>query len=268
VLALALDRMISRSAGAAAPAQSVPVSRQQPAGGSATPESKTRPSAPPVRDVIDDYVHDARSALFILTEVTHAMAELPCGADKAEFRGLARVIRERTADLDEQCNMLVTCGQLANGDVRLQNEKASIRQILRDVAGYAHRSVRRRGGKLDFKLSRGLPCIVCDIDFIHTALCCVITTILAGIGHGYTIRVRTGAVRSNDRRWVRLTITAIPSCNGGADQAQTNASISTQLVDYTKYRLAESLIGLCGGTITVKARSTSIVTTICLPTAE
>ena len=219
------------------------------------------------REIAEDVAHDARTLLFVITEITHALAAESADATGREHRDLARMIRDRTADLIGICDMLVTGIDLCESPLMPQAERTSVDRMLEEVAPDVRRYLRRKCGTLNLKLRRGLPDIVCDPELLRVALLCLFLSVAGGVGHQPTLQIRADACRMGAGNGVRLALTA--RCPLQEQLAgRMSAAISEQIALSVKYRLAERLTWICGGRICISGRPQALVATMLIPSAE
>lgn len=283
LLLLALDRVID---GAAVPADLAAAPRPVPAASGwawdAAPANML-PLAPDATDhdgpvasavalptqaeLVDEFSHDARSLLFVIAEMTYAMTAETCGS--LEHQDLARVIRDRTAELAGLCDMLLTGTRFAQGGLTPIFEPVAVRHLLRDVLLQVRRWVRRRKGIINVKLRKGLPNVRCDLELMRTAVVSLLSGILQATGNGNVIQIRSGTCRLRSGSGVRLSLSVSSGlASWQSREVRVPGWQTDQIVSSAKFRLADHLAQACGARICISGRPTALVVTLLLPAAE
>lgn len=231
-------------------------------------QSCEAPSQLNPRSIAEDVAHDARSLLFVITEITHAMMAESQHAPDADHVELARLIRDRTADLIGLCDMLVTGVDLCERPLLPQAERVSMERLLREVVPDIRRHMRRKNGTLNLKLRRDLPDIVCDVELMRITILSLFLSIASSAGQETLLRVRAGACRLGAGRGVRLTLAAHCRAQDRPRTEPWHASLSERIAASAKYQLAERLSWTCGGRLCISGRPQALVATLIIPSPE
>jgi CheY-like chemotaxis protein len=223
-------------------------------------------------DLVDDVTHDARSTLFVISELTSLVCDGLGGDEHTEQRRLLRVVRDRTAELRQLFDMLLTGAKVQADLIRNSPEQIPLAEFLRLVVSDCRRHASRKNCTLEISSDRELAALGGDVELARISLLSLFAHVVHAAEHESEIRLRVGMATHRGRPAARFLLEArsrlelTPDAESDLEWDQTRRAL--QLGSGPKLALAAVLAQLNGGRISIEGDRRQMSAELLVPMAE
>lgn len=223
-------------------------------------------------DLVDDVTHDARSTLFVISELTSLACDGLGGDEHTEQRRLLRVVRDRTAELRQLFDMLLTGAKVQADLIRNCPEQIPLSEFLRLVVSDCKRYAGRKNCALEVSADRDLSSLSGDVELARISLLSLFAHVVHAAEHESEIELRVGAATHRGRPAARFVLEArsrlelTPSDESELEWEQTRRALP--LGSGPKLALAAVLAQLNGGRISIEGDRRRMSAELLVPLVE
>lgn len=223
-------------------------------------------------DLVDDVTHDARSTVFVISELTSLVCDGLAGDQHTEQRRLLRVVRDRTAELRQLFDMLLTGAKVQADLIRNAPEEIPLPDFLRLVVSDCKRLANRKNCTLEFSSDRDIEVLGGDVELARISLLSLFAHVVHAAEHESQIQLRVCAATHDGRPAARFLLEARSRLEltqtTEADLKWERTRRAHQLGNGPKLALAAQLARLNGGRISIEGDRGRMTAELLLPVAE
>jgi light-regulated signal transduction histidine kinase (bacteriophytochrome) len=223
-------------------------------------------------DLVDDLAHDARSILFVISELTSLVADGLGGAEHTERKRLLRVVRDRTAELKQLFDMLLTGTKLQADLLRHAPEAIPIRDFLKLVISDCKRLARRKNCTFEYSVEPDLSALGGDVEISRISLLSLLSHVVHAAEHESAIHLRVSGGWRREAPVVRFLLEARarlqPQRGLAGDLQWEQSRHGDPLGSGPKLALAAALAQLNGGKVSIEGDRRQMSAELLAPLAE
>lgn len=223
-------------------------------------------------DLVDDLTHDARSILFVISELTSLVGDGLGGEEHTERKRLLRVVRDRTAELKQLFDMLLAGAKLQADLLRHAPEEIPLSDFLKLVVSDCKRQARRKNCIFECSVEQDLPDFGGDVELARISLLSLLSHVVHSAEHESAIHLRACGGWRRGAPVLRFLLEARarlqPQRGLAGDLEWEQTRRGSQLGNGPKLALAAALARLNGGKISIEGDRRQMSAELLVPMAE
>lgn len=223
-------------------------------------------------ELADDLTHDARSILFVISELTSLVGDGLGGEEHTERKRLLRVVRDRTAELKQLFDMLLAGAKLQADLLRHAPEEIPLPDFLKLVVSDCKRQARRRNCIFECSVEQDLPDFGGDVELARIALLSLLSHVVHSAEHESAIHLRACGGWHRGAPVLRFLLEARarlqPQRGLAGDLEWEQTRRGSQLGSGPKLALAAALARLNGGKVSIEGDRRQMAAELLVPMAE